>query len=178
MSDVMFYGILRMPYEMAMNDELSRRQFYSRVQEAATRVEIAEANVEELERSMKGKLEAARLAGVREGLEAAAKWHEDAVKPLNTHENAAAQLRRLADEQALPSVLTATDGPVLLTNRKTASIVERGYAIAGYVLRNKAGDYSLSAGSAVRWLPAAHYQRLMHEQNSTLFTVQTQDGTK
>lgn len=43
MSDVMFYGVLRMPYEMAMGDEMSRRQFYARAQEAADRVEKAEA---------------------------------------------------------------------------------------------------------------------------------------
>lgn len=42
MSDVMLFGVLRMPYEMAMGDELSRRQFYSRVQEAADRLEMAE----------------------------------------------------------------------------------------------------------------------------------------
>ena len=32
MSDVMLYGILSMPYEMAMSDELSRFQFYKTVQ--------------------------------------------------------------------------------------------------------------------------------------------------
>lgn len=42
MSDLMLYGVLRMPYEMAMASELSRRQFYSRVQEAADRLEKAE----------------------------------------------------------------------------------------------------------------------------------------
>lgn len=42
MSDVMFFGVLRMPYEMAMRDELSRRQFYDRAQEAADRLEAAE----------------------------------------------------------------------------------------------------------------------------------------
>lgn len=42
MSDVMLFGVLRMPYEMAMGDELSRRQFYDRVQEAADRLEAAE----------------------------------------------------------------------------------------------------------------------------------------
>ena len=45
MSDVMFYGVLRMPYEMAMADEISRFQFYSRVQEAVDRVEKAEAQL-------------------------------------------------------------------------------------------------------------------------------------
>jgi hypothetical protein len=52
MSDLMFYGVLRMPYELAMSDELSRRQFYSRVQEAASRVEKAEARVAELEATL------------------------------------------------------------------------------------------------------------------------------
>lgn len=42
MSDVMFYGILRMPYEMAMNDEMSRFQFYRTVQQAVDRVEALE----------------------------------------------------------------------------------------------------------------------------------------
>ncbi len=39
MSDVMLFGVLKMPYEMAMADELSRRQFYDRVQEAVARLE-------------------------------------------------------------------------------------------------------------------------------------------
>jgi hypothetical protein len=39
MSDVMLFGVLKMPYEMAMADELSRRQFYERVQELVARVE-------------------------------------------------------------------------------------------------------------------------------------------
>lgn len=43
MSDLMFYGVLRMPYEMAMENELSRRQFYDRAQEAANRVERLDA---------------------------------------------------------------------------------------------------------------------------------------
>jgi ribosomal protein S8E len=48
MSDAMFYGILRMPYELAMSDELSRSQFYSTAQAAATRVERLEAEIERL----------------------------------------------------------------------------------------------------------------------------------
>lgn len=42
MSDLMLFGVLRMPYEMAMGNELSRRQFYDRVQEAADRLEAAD----------------------------------------------------------------------------------------------------------------------------------------
>ena len=41
MSDTMLLGVLRMPYELAMSTELSRRQFYERALEAADR--IAEA---------------------------------------------------------------------------------------------------------------------------------------
>jgi hypothetical protein len=47
----MFFGVLRMPYEMAMSNELSRIQFYSRAQEAADRVEKLEAENESLRRA-------------------------------------------------------------------------------------------------------------------------------
>ena len=40
MSDVMLFGVLKMPYEMAMASELSRFQFYQRVQELVARVEV------------------------------------------------------------------------------------------------------------------------------------------
>jgi len=43
MSDLMLFGVLRMPFELAMGDEMSRRQFYDRVQEATDRMEKAEA---------------------------------------------------------------------------------------------------------------------------------------
>jgi hypothetical protein len=49
MSDVMFYGVLRMPQHLAMATPLSRGQFYSRAQEAADRVEAAEKRIAELE---------------------------------------------------------------------------------------------------------------------------------
>jgi len=45
MSDVMLYGVLRMPYEMAMSEEYSRRQFYDRAQEALDRLEAAERKI-------------------------------------------------------------------------------------------------------------------------------------
>ena len=38
MSDTMFFGVLQMPYEMAMSGEISRIQFYGRVQEAVKRI--------------------------------------------------------------------------------------------------------------------------------------------
>ncbi|MGA0610045.1 hypothetical protein [Caldimonas sp. KR1-144] len=46
-----------MPYELAMSDEVSRRQFYRRAQEAATHIEQLEA-----ERSQEWIDEAMRLA--------------------------------------------------------------------------------------------------------------------
>lgn len=45
MSDVMFYGVLRMPYEMVVANNISLIQFYGRAQEAANRVEGAEAEL-------------------------------------------------------------------------------------------------------------------------------------
>ncbi|KQQ40412.1 hypothetical protein ASF61_06555 [Duganella sp. Leaf126] len=48
MGDTMFYGVLRMPYELAMADEISRRQFHSRALEAADRVQRAERENAEL----------------------------------------------------------------------------------------------------------------------------------
>lgn len=52
MSDVMFYGVLRMPYEIAMEGEISRFQFWSSAQEAANRVEKAESRVDELDQAI------------------------------------------------------------------------------------------------------------------------------
>lgn len=45
MSDVMLFGVLRMPYEMAMEGEISRLQFYNRAQEAADRIERVESEL-------------------------------------------------------------------------------------------------------------------------------------
>jgi len=71
-------------------------------------------------------------------------------------------------ESKLP--LTATHGPLGLTDAKTRGITKQGFNIVGYVLRSESGDeICISAESAVRWLPQAHYWRLMHEQNGSLF---------
>ena len=48
MSDVMLFGVLRMPYEMAMGDELSRRQFWDRAQQAADEITRLRAENEKL----------------------------------------------------------------------------------------------------------------------------------
>jgi hypothetical protein len=39
MSDIMLLGVLRMPFEMAMSDDLSRLQFHERARKAADRIE-------------------------------------------------------------------------------------------------------------------------------------------
>jgi len=49
MGDVMLYGVLRMPFDMAMSGYLSQRQFYDRAQEAARRLEAAEARLAEID---------------------------------------------------------------------------------------------------------------------------------
>lgn len=53
MSDEMMFGIAKMPYEMAMGDELSRRQFYANTQRLAAALEAARAEVERLSRYYK-----------------------------------------------------------------------------------------------------------------------------
>jgi len=54
MSDLMLKAVLRMPYEMAMADELSRRQFYDRAQQALDLAESLQAHDDEvLERAAK-----------------------------------------------------------------------------------------------------------------------------
>ena len=39
MTDTMLFGVLKMPFEMAMSDEISRMQYYARVQELVGRFE-------------------------------------------------------------------------------------------------------------------------------------------
>jgi len=43
MSDVMLFGVLRMPYDMAMATDTSRYQYWQRGKEAAARIEELEA---------------------------------------------------------------------------------------------------------------------------------------
>ena len=50
MSDVMLYGILSMPYEMAMSDELSRFQFYKTVQRLLEKDSQQQAEIEVLKK--------------------------------------------------------------------------------------------------------------------------------
>lgn len=45
MSDTMMFGIAKMPYKMAMRDELSRRQFYANTQRLVAALEAARDDV-------------------------------------------------------------------------------------------------------------------------------------
>jgi len=53
MSDVMLYGILSMPYEIAMSDELSRFQFYKTVQRLLEKDSQQQAELEALKAFVK-----------------------------------------------------------------------------------------------------------------------------
>lgn len=45
MSDLMLFGVLRMPYEMAMSCDLTRRQFYDRAQQVCDELECLRAEL-------------------------------------------------------------------------------------------------------------------------------------
>lgn len=84
MSDVMLYGVLRMPYDMAMRSAISRRQFYDRAQEAADRIEQLEAELARLR---------AEAAAPRDETYLFEHWASDPVRadklPLAKHDNGA-----------------------------------------------------------------------------------------
>ena len=46
---IMMRGVLRMPYEMAMDSELSRRQFYDRAQQAMDEIESLRAQLSSMQ---------------------------------------------------------------------------------------------------------------------------------
>ena len=48
MSDVMLFGVLRMPYDMAMATQISRHQYWQRGQEAADRIEALEKTLRKI----------------------------------------------------------------------------------------------------------------------------------
>lgn len=52
MSDTMMFGIATMPYELAMSDELSMRQFYANTQRLVAALEAAQAEVERLRQAL------------------------------------------------------------------------------------------------------------------------------
>ena len=63
MSELMRNAIIGMPYEMAMGDELSRRQFYSRAQDLLQEVQELEAKLAELQTETKFHIHSGKTAG-------------------------------------------------------------------------------------------------------------------
>lgn len=53
MSDEMMFDIAKMPYEMAMGDEMSRRQFYANTQRLVAALEAAREDAERLREALK-----------------------------------------------------------------------------------------------------------------------------
>ncbi|ATH99506.1 hypothetical protein [Alcaligenes faecalis] len=53
MSDIMLNAVIQMPYEMAMKDELSRRQFYERANQALNDRNSKEAEIERLKKALR-----------------------------------------------------------------------------------------------------------------------------
>lgn len=51
MSEVMLFGVLRMSYELAMSNELTRRQFYDRAQEAVDMIGRLQADLSDARKS-------------------------------------------------------------------------------------------------------------------------------
>ena len=51
MSEVMLFGVLHMPYELAMSNELTRRQFHDRAQEAADLIGRLQADLSDARKS-------------------------------------------------------------------------------------------------------------------------------
>jgi len=59
--------------------------------------------------------------------------------------------------------------PTPLFDRKLADLQQRGYEVIGRIL-HKDGEYALF-DSSCRWLTRPQYQRLMHEQDGSLFAA-------
>jgi hypothetical protein len=85
----------------------------------------------------------------------------------------------LADE--VDRALAATQPAVApaapsLFDRKLANLQERGYEVIGRIL-HKDGEYALF-DSSCRWLTQPQYQRLMHEQDGSLFATVPAQGER
>lgn len=82
---------------------------------------------------------------------------------------------RKADDAAPVYPVAVPDGdPRPLFDRKLADLEQRGYEVIGRIL-HKDGQYALF-DSSCRWLEKAQYQRLMHEQDGSLFAAPAAQG--
>lgn len=64
MSDVMLFGILRMPFDLAMSDEISRHQYWQRGQQAVNEIEKLRAEVEQLRAERRERIASAAMSGL------------------------------------------------------------------------------------------------------------------
>ncbi|WHQ44233.1 hypothetical protein [Alcaligenes faecalis] len=53
MSDIMMNAVIQMPYEMAMKDELSRRQYYERANQALGERNAKAAEIDRLKKALR-----------------------------------------------------------------------------------------------------------------------------
>jgi len=88
---------------------------------------------------------------------------------VNTDVRSHNTLRRALVRAALAQRPTsaAPSDPRPLFDRKLADLQKRGYEVIGRIL-HKEGEYALF-DSCCRWLTTPQYQRLMHEQDGSLF---------
>ena len=75
----------------------------------------------------------------------------------------------LGSQDTAPPAAVPAPSPVPLFDRKLADLEQRGYQVIGRIL-HKDGEYALF-DSSCRWLTTPQYQRLMHEQDGSLFST-------
>jgi hypothetical protein len=75
---------------------------------------------------------------------------------------------------AAPPAAVQSDSSNPLFDRKLSNLEQRGYKVIGRIL-HKDSEYALF-DSSCRWLTKPQYQRLMHEQDGSLFAAQQPDS--
>lgn len=91
------------------------------------------------------------------------------------HEGWQAELKECIRIECNRAILAAAPAPIQqaspvpLFDRKLADLQQRGYEVIGRIL-HKNGEYALF-DSSCRWLTKPQYQRLMHEQDGSLFAT-------
>lgn len=86
----------------------------------------------------------------------------------------AEQMRAALATAPVQPVAVPDGDPRPLFGRKLADLEQRGYEVIGRIL-HKGGQYALF-DSSCRWLEKAQYQRLMHEQDGSLFAAPAAQG--
>lgn len=92
------------------------------------------------------------------------RYEESSMEGGGAYPDADGPFVKLAEVRALLAA-----APESLFDRKLVNLEERGYVVIGRIL-HKDGQYALF-DSSCRWLDKAQYQRLMHEQDGSLFAA-------